>query len=265
MENIEKELQRERKVIHGGRKILRIKPIIWIQRYWLIFSILLFLLLTTLLGFYNIKNIVFLNKEVKYVKESTIRGLIEGYMSKNFFLINPDDVEIDILGNKYVKSVKVEKIFPDKLEIDIEEYLPFLILENTEEKCEIFCKEGILLETKEDIECEPYAKENELIYFSGEKTTIVQENGSGNFYLSDEILDVSKVLKEFDITILSVTMKGNVLNISTTSPTIVMDINQEIKVELARLFLVLEELKNLKMKSNSIDIRFERPAIQIDK
>ena len=93
----------------------------------------------------------------------------------------------------------------------------------------------------------------------------MQENGSGNFYLSDEILDVSKVLKEFDITILSVTMKGNVLNISTTSPTIVMDINQEIKVELARLFLVLEELKNLKMKSNSIDIRFERPAIQIDK
>jgi len=74
-----------------------------------------------------------------------------------------------------------------------------------------------------------------------------------------------KVLKEFDITILSVRMNGNVLNISTTSGTIIMDINQEIDVELARLFLVLEELENLKMRSNSIDIRFERPAIQIDK
>jgi cell division septal protein FtsQ len=166
--------------------------------------------------------------------------------------------------NSYVKSVEVEKIFPSRLKIEVVEYLPFIIFEE-ENKCKIFSLEGVLLEIQEEIDCESFSQEEGLIYFVGSATLVVVEDGGETFYLTNNIGKVSKVLEQFDIKITSIGMEDNILNISTNSGLIIMDINQDNDVELARLFLVLEELDEQGIKSNSIDVRFERPIIQIDK
>ncbi len=265
MEDIEKELSKERKIVHQNRKFLRVKPVIWIQRYLWIVLVFSFLLITTLLGVYNIKDIVLLNKDAEYIKEGKVRGMVEEYMSKNFFLVNPEEVEEKILENTYVKNVEVEKIFPNKLGIDIEEYMPFIIFETNDAKCKIFSQEGVYLELKEETDCEAFADSEDIIYFIGESTQIVLEEGKEYFYLADDINDISKILNEFDINILTVNTNGNILEISTNTVSVVMDTNQDMKTELARLLIVLKELKSLNTKADSIDVRFERPVIQIDK
>jgi cell division septal protein FtsQ len=264
MNSIEKELTKERKVVHQGRKILRIKPIVWAQRYWFFLSLILIVICTFLFGTYDIRKITYKSKDNQYVKESTVRDLISDNLGRNFFGINPDTLEQKFLENAYVKSVDVEKVFPNELVVEIEEYVPFLLFES-ESICNIFSIEGVLLETKTEIDCTEYAKEIEVIYFKGESTQIVEEEGKKYFYLSDEVSDISKVLKTFDIEIVEITLEGNILTIYTNSCDVVIDINQELDTELARLYLVLEELENLEKEAKSIDTRFERPVIQIDK
>jgi len=263
MNNIEKELNRERKIAHERRKILRIKPIIWICRYWYLTIIIIALIITTLLGVYNIDGIDFVNREGKNVKEREIRELIKRHMQKNFFTVNPEEVEEDVLKNSYIKSVEVEKIFPDKLKIKIEEYQPFIAFEE-EDRCKIFSRERTLLEVKEEMDCKVFTEEEGIIYFIGETTLTVEENGKQYFYLANKISNISQVLDQFDISIKLIDMKSNVLNISTNAGLIIMDTNQDNDIELARLFLVLKELKEQGVKSSSIDVRFKRPIIQID-
>jgi len=72
-------------------------------------------------------------------------------------------------------------------------------------------------------------------------------------------------LEQFSIKIVSIDMKSDILNISTNFGLIIMDTNQDRDIELARLFLVLEELKAQEIGVSSIDVRFKRPIIQIDK
>jgi len=264
MNSIEKELTKERKVVHQGRKILRIKPIVWAQRYWLLILLVLVIAVTILLGIYDIKRITYKSEGNEYVKESTVRNILSEDLGKNFFCINPDTLEQRLLENTFVKTADVEKIFPNELIVEIEEYKPFLLFES-ENICNIFAIEGVLLETKTEIDCTEYAGEIEVIYFKGEETQIIEEEGKKYFYLSDEVSDISKVLKNFDIEIVKITLKENILTVFTDSCSVVIDINQELDTELARLYLVLEELDNLGKEAKSIDTRFERPVIQIDK
>ena len=263
--NIEKELLKERKIVYKGRKILRNKPIIWICRYWCLAVVIVALAVSILLGIYNIDDINFVSTEGENVKEREIRELVEEYMDENFFTVNPEEVEKDILGNSYVKNVEVEKIFPNRLKIKVEEYLPFIIFQGEGSKCKIFSREGILLEASEETDCKLYAQEEELIYLIGETTLVVEDNGREDLYLSDSIVDISKVLEQFSIKIISIDMKSDILNISTNFGLIIMDTNQDRDIELARLFLVLEELKSQEIGVSSIDVRFKRPIIQIDK
>lgn len=266
MENIEKELTRDRKIVHEERKILRTKPLILVQKYAILFLILIAFAVTTILGMYNVSNVRFLNEENKYVRESDIKDLLEENVitGTNFFLINPDKVEEVILQNTYVKSVKVEKVFPNKLNIDIEEYKPFIVFQTSDSKCKIFSKEGVLLETNEEVECDELASLEKSIYFTGDENQIVNENGKETFYLSDNIYDLSKILKNFGMSISSVSMESSVISVYAGSTDIILDTNQDILTEFSRLYLVLEELEKLEKKAVSIDVRFDRPVIVID-
>ncbi len=265
MENIEKGLQKERRIIHQNRKYLRVKPVILIRKYIWIVIVVLIVVITSLLGVYNIKDIVCLNQNAKYVREGVVRNLVKEYIDQNFFIVNPDDIKDKILENTYVKNVEVEKVFPNKLNVDIEEYIPFVILETEDAGCKIFSKEGEFLEYKEEIDCETLAAEERAVYFTGGSDKIVEENGKEYFYFADDLYDISKVLDKFNIDIVSASIDQSILNISTGSMNIVLDTNQELKTEYARLLIVLEELESMSMKPKSIDVRFERPVLVIDK
>ena len=264
MENIEKELKRERRIVHQNRKYLRVKPVILIRKYVWIVIVILTVLITSLLGVYNIKDIIYLNQNAEYVKEGIVRDLVKEYMNRNFFAVNPDDIEKKILENTYVKNVEVEKVFPNKLNVKIEEYLSFVILETEDARCRIFSKEGIFLEYKKETDCETLATEEKAIYFTGGFGKIVEEDEKEYFYLADDLHDISKILDKFNIDIVSASIDQSVLNISAGSMNIVLDTNQELKTEYARLLIVLEELESMNIKPNSIDVRFERPVLVID-
>ena len=44
-----------------------------------------------------------------------------------------------------------------------------------------------------------------------------------------------------------------------------LDMGQDLKTQLARLLVLLKELESLNIKAQSIDVRFERPVLVIDK
>ena len=50
MENIEKDLLKERKIVHQERKYLRVKPVIWIRKYLWIVILISTLVITGILG-----------------------------------------------------------------------------------------------------------------------------------------------------------------------------------------------------------------------
>ena len=264
MDSIEKELSKERKVIYENRKILRSKPLVFAQRYIWFLLVAFAIVLTVVFGVYDIKKILLVNNNTEYIKQRDIENLTEEYFGKNFFCVNPERVEESIKTNSYIKNADVEKVFPNRLDVQIEEYKPFILFEMEDKSCKVFSEEGMFLEVKEEVDCETFAEKEMVIYFVGKETQIVQENNKEHFYMADDLLNVSKVLKEFDIVIEDVVMSDDILNISTDSMMLVMDINQEQEIQLARLYIVLEELEKIDKQAESIDVRFERPVIQID-
>jgi hypothetical protein len=75
--------------------------------------------------------------------------------------------------------------------------------------------EGKLLETMEEVNCEEVSNTEDIIYFTGEDEKIVEEDGKEDFYLIDDIHDISLVLNSFGMAIHSVDMKENILYIYT--------------------------------------------------
>jgi hypothetical protein len=75
---------------------------------------------------------------------------------------------------------------------------------------------------------------------------------------------VIKVVELFNIRIKEITLDKNVLTITDISGrAIIFSMNDDLKIQLERFYLVMSKIKKDGIDFDSIDVRFERPVMKI--
>ncbi|MCD4756255.1 FtsQ-type POTRA domain-containing protein [bacterium] len=218
-----------------------------------IIIIILLALILTWLGILRIKKIEHRN-ELKYVtnwEEATAFYLGEGYFTLDLDELRQDVYEV----NGYVKKVSAQKIFPNTIRLDIKEYLPWYYLEY-KENCYIFSQEGLILEKEAEYDVCNLGNGIQLV----SDQNIMAE---GKLIFDTEIYQVVKVLEEFVWEVSIIHIDEDVLRISDGEREIVIESANEFKEQLGKLYLVLEKVNIESIEYKYIDVRFERPVMEL--
>jgi cell division protein FtsQ len=125
-----KKIIEDKRISSRRRKLILRK---WFTALWIIFVIILFgAIIWGLNFFYNSDYFKIKNIEVKgtdYYKPEEIRESIKNLNGANIFEIDKKKNE-DIITNNFsrIKEADLQKIFPDKLVINLSERVPFLVI-----------------------------------------------------------------------------------------------------------------------------------------
>jgi hypothetical protein len=215
--------------------------------------VVLIVYILTVIGVFKIKEIE-LENELEYVENITT--VTNQYLGKGYFSLNLEELENDIQSyDRYVKEVKAEKIFPNRINIVIEEYQPAYYFEN-KEVCYIISQEGLLLE--ENVEYEECSLEGGILIQA--QDTILAE---GKLIFDLELYKAVQILKEFGWEISKVEFQKNVMHIFDNEKSITIEVNQEYEDQLSKLYLVLEKANIEGIEYKSVDLRYQRPVMEI--
>ena len=205
-----------------------------------------------LVGIFQIKNIE-PNIELKH---ANIQQATNQYLGQEYFSLNLYNLEQDILDSeKYIKGVNAEKVFPNKVRLKIEEYIPTSYLEY-KETCYIISQEGVILE--ELVEYEECTLENGILLETDQN--ILAEN---RLIFDVEVEEAITVLTEFGWEVNKIKFNKNVLNFTDGEKTVVIEVNQEYENQLAKLYLILEKANIEGIEYESLDLRFQRPVMKL--
>ncbi len=206
----------------------------------------------------NSKNIKI--KGNKYVKSDDIIKILDINDDKNIFRYNIKDMENKLLTNKYIDKVKIKRILPNTLDIDIIETEIVGTLYNKKEYCYIDIQGNFIDKVDEDIKDSniitvhvDYELTNQqYIKFKNE------ENRKELLYLLENIKKESiyKKIDKIDMT------KTNTLNMYTKdNTTILLNIDEDLQYNISRLSKILLDLQNKKQKGGEIDLSIDKYAL----
>jgi hypothetical protein len=219
----------------------------------IILLIILVIYLLTIFGVFKIKNIETEN-QLKYV--TNIEQITNQYKGVGYFSLNLEKLEEEIQNSsKYVKSVSAEKIFPNKILLKVEEYKPEMYMEY-KDICYTFSQEGLIL--SESSEYEECKLDNGVNVESTQNIL-----ADGKLIFGTEIDEIIKILEEFGWIVTTLKFDKNVLEVTDGERIITLEVNEEYDEQLARMYLVLEKANIESLDYKSIDLRFERPVMEL--
>lgn len=215
--------------------------------------VVLIIYILTIIGVFKIKEFE-LENELEYI--DNLSTVTNQYLGQGYFSLNLKDLENDIKTyDKYVRKVTAEKIFPNKIKISIEEYEPLYYLEY-KEVCYIISEDGYILE--ENLEYEDCSLEKGILLESND--AILAE---GKLIFDLELYKAVKILKEFGWEISKVEFQKNVITIFDKDKSVTIEVNQEYEDQLSKLYLVLEKANMDGIEYKSLDLRYQRPVMEI--
>ena len=143
---------------------------------------------TNVSKFFTVKNFVIKNTENTNI--DLVYTKLEKFKNNNIFLINNDEIASSITDIDFVKDIGIKKVYPDKIEININEHIIVALISNNDNRY-MLSKEGHIIKNYNN-------KFNSLPLIYGKNT----ENYFPYFYkLLNEInFDLSKIkyLKYFE-------------------------------------------------------------------
>jgi hypothetical protein len=215
--------------------------------------VILLVYILTILGVFKIKKIE-TKEDLQYVQN--LSKVTNKYLGVGYFILDLDEMEKDITDSfKYVKDVTAQKIFPNKILLEIEEYQPSLYFEY-KDVCYILSEKGIILEQNEEYE--------ECILDDGIKLNSQQNIlAEEKLIFGTELWEVLKLLEEFDWETTEVKFDKDILEVMDGTRIITIEIDDEYETQLSRLYLVLEKANIEGIEYRSLDLRFERPVMEL--
>lgn len=141
----------------------------------------------------EIKN--FSVKGNKVLKEDDIITNIKKFKNKNILLVNTENIKKSLLDKEiYIKNVSIDKIYPNKLEVRVEERKPIAKIKN-DNRILVFDKEGYILEMEKNevkakvplVKGVGYSFSKEKIEFTPSFAKLVQELEELKFSLIKEL------------------------------------------------------------------------------
>lgn len=258
---------------HLKDRVLRFKPICFIKKNLPIFVVIFVFLLTLLFGLWNIRYYTITDRDGDNIP-TNVENQIEKYLNekvigKNYFSFSTTSLEEEMTKNlSYVKSVNIEKVVPNKLEIFVNIYEPSSAAYIKNQSCYILSEEGYVLENicKEDTQncCLKYATDNSIYSFTSQNVDISTEgSGKQKLMIMDNISNVTKVVRAYKYNIKNVTLSDSILEITLDSGQLFrFSIAEELDIQLERFIAVANKVKSDNLEFKSIDFRFERPVLK---
>lgn len=255
-------------------KIHRFKPIVFLRKNIIIISIILVIVLSFLLGFWNIKHYEIYSTDTndtnQTTKEQVETYIKENVINNNFFTLNTNDLKSNLIKQiPYLKTVKIDKVAPNKLILFTTYYKAKLIANLGTNGCYILSEDGILLEqictNSEDTQCcDNYPREKLYILKSNDLTISQLENSKQQLLATTEINKIVKVIETFKYAIDTITVENNLITVKDTEGrTTILSMSDDIELQLQRYYVIISKVKTDEISYTSIDVRFERPVMKI--
>lgn len=223
-------------------------------------------LLIVIIALYTVLNSDMLNskniqiKGNKYVKSDDIIKILDVKDDKNIFRYNIKSMETILLSNKYIDKVKIKRILPNTLNINIIEKQIIANLYNEKEYSYIDSDGNFIDKVNE------YNKDKNIVtvyidYELTNKQDIIfknEEDRKNLLYLLKYIRKESiyKKIDSIDMT------KNKTLNMYTKDDTtILLNINKDLEYNISRLGMILSDLQNKKQKGGEIDLSVGKYAL----
>jgi cell division protein FtsQ len=160
------------------------------KKYQIVLMILFFIFLTFISflfsPFFHIRDFVFHSRNE--INKNELRANINKFYGKNLLFLNENELKTSLLEHNLISSVQIEKSFPSKIHVVIEERRAVAWLKNNNKKF-IFSADGIVLDEKRiDDELQLPQFEGFPYYFKEEKVVLP--------VITDEILKVLNDLED---------------------------------------------------------------------
>lgn len=254
-------------------RFLRFRPIDYIKRHIIIFTLLFVFLLSNLIGLWNIRkyDVVETNgNEIPLEIHSQIDTYAKSkFKNLNFFLFSTDTIEKDLKNSiTYIKDIDVEKIVPNKLNLNIEIYKPIYSALLKENKCYLLEEKGLVLQEicKDDPSncCPKYSQDNGLKYFHSVDVTVSNINQTTQkLFIMDIVYEIVKVISSGQFNVSDISLTNNILEVTTMEKqSFVFSLSENINIQLQRFVAVSNRVKVDDIGFKSIDFRFERPVLK---
>lgn len=256
-------------------RIMRFKIVALIKRNPPL-SIFLFLLtLSFLFGFWDVRKYELYDLGGGVVSEgissSVSKYLKENVTGENFFLLNPSFLEKDLyLDIPKLKSVRIEKVAPNKLVLFLETFDEKYVAYLRDQKCYLLAQEGIVLDSICEDEgvgkecCKQYAMDNSLTYFFSEKVEpSIFEDDKDRLLIMEEVGKIVKVVEKFNYRIKRIVLNEEIVELYDEGDRIFrFTISADIDIQLKRFIVVAGKINSEEMDFSSLDLRFERPVMR---
>ncbi len=244
-------------------KVKRVPLIIFLKKILPIIVFLAILGVSFLIGFWNVKWFQYSSTEFKNITTQELDSYIEEYRGKNIFLLSQRLVENTLKeSNGYIKKVYIKKSLPRKLLINIEEYTP-LYIGYSSESCLLFADTGELISTiceECEVECTQYASDYNYTLIISE--SLLESGGKLIYY--EEVYKVERVLSTFKYEIDTLEISDGISVFKDRdNHSFIFDLTNNLETQLARMLLIGEKINQDMIKYSSIDLRFERPVMEL--
>lgn len=252
-------------------RILRFKPVAFVRRNIVVFTIILLFSVSLLIGMWKIEKyeIFSVNCEVNSQTEREVGEYINSEIKgKNFFLMKSSEIEEGMFDSiSYVKTVKVEKEIPNKLSLFVEVFEESLIAELSDGKCYLLSNEGFMMTevcVEEEDCCQTYAQEVGYPHLLATGSGLsVDINGKERLLVMVSIEEVMKVVQSYGYLIQEIVLEDEILSVTDSEGhKFVYDLNDDVELQLQRFLIVVGKIQAEEIPFKFLDLRFERPVVK---
>ena len=253
-------------------RILRFRPVVFIRKNIFLFSFLTIFFLTWILGVWDIKRYEIFDLDGNDLSEDVVIEIQEyiekNILGENYFTFSPTQTKEQMyLDIAKIRSIRIEKVVPNKLTLFVQTYSPKYVSYLKSENCNVLSQEGIVLsEICLDLErdcCSEYSIENNLLFFESNDVEIsVFDNEKDRLLIMEEIAKVVKVNEAFQYKIERISLQNDILEVVDENDIVFrFTIATDIDIQLRRFVIVMGKVKVDHMGISSLDLRFERPVL----
>jgi cell division septal protein FtsQ len=250
-------LKRKRKLLSKG-SMLKKKSKIFVY----IFLIIVFFYIFFYSPLFEIKYIEVNN--LSYLDESTIYSEISYLKGQNFFLSDVPAARSRIVSNYvFVEEIHTEKVFPNTIVVKITERQPLLLANNAITGCYLIDGNGYVL-SPQDSSCSNLRENYDAIEIIGSDIDSFEflHGTKTQFYPAVKVNEIANVLQYYGYMVKSMQLNNQALEVKLVDDSsLFFSLTEDLDVQLKRLIILIQQIRENSMDFEIIDLRFQRPVL----
>lgn len=208
----------------------------------------------------------------EYIEEDAVRSYISTeYLGQNYFALDIARLRESVVeSSTFIETVYLEKVFPNGVDVFIEEKVPMLVVE-ADAKCILISKNnGVILAENYEVDdsgdenriyCEALSDRYQVSIAKLEykfQDTVTERDG---FFMFDELFQSIGLMEDNGLDIAHIRMSSErAIFVTEDGRKVYMDLLNDFEKQLKRLVLVLNQSKIDRIEYKEVDVRYDRPV-----